>query len=193
MTEPTSALHDVLRTQRSSLRLKLEGLSERDARMPRTPTGTNLLGLYKHAGACELGYLGETFGRPSDLPLPWDAEGVDPEDNTDLFATETESMAQVIEWVEACFAHADATIEALPLETEGTVPWWPEGNSITLHRALVHMIQEEARHAGHADILREQIDHSVGWRSVGDNLPEWDDRRWTDHVERLTRIAEDRA
>lgn len=73
--DPKTILHTVLRSQRDSLRLKLEGLSERDARLPRTPTGTNLLGLYKHVGSCELGYFGETFGRPSDLPLPWDAPG----------------------------------------------------------------------------------------------------------------------
>ena len=79
MTDLKAHLHHYLRAQRSALRLKLDGLSERDARLPRTPTGTNLLGLYKHCGACELGYFGETFGRPSELALPWDAEGVDEE------------------------------------------------------------------------------------------------------------------
>lgn len=58
-----------------------------------------------------------------------------------------------------------------------------------LSRAL---IQEEARHAGHADILRERIDQHVGWRHDGDNLPEWDEARWGTYVERLTRIAEGR-
>lgn len=185
-------LHTSLRTQRTSLRTKIDGLSERDARLPRTPTGTNLLGLYKHAGACELGYFGETFGRPSDLPLPWDAPGVSPEDNTDLFATKEESMAQVIEWVEACFAHADATIEALALDATGSVPWWHPGNTVTLQRILVHLIQEEARHCGHADILRENIDGAVGWRAPGDNMPEWGEGGWVAYRERLTRIAQAR-
>lgn len=191
--DPKTILHTALREQRAALRLKLEGLSERDARLPRTPTGTNLLGLYKHAGACELGYFGETFGRPSELPLPWDAPGVSVEDDTDLFATEDESMAEVIEWVEACFAHADATIEALPLDATGSVPWWRPGNTVTLQQILVHLIQEEARHCGHADILREEIDGAVGWRSAGDNLPEWDEGSWVAYRDRLTRIAEARA
>lgn len=185
-----SRLHETLRSQREALRHKLDGLSERDARMPRTPTGTNLLGFYKHVGSCELGYLGETFDRPSDLPFPWDAEGVSPEDNTDLFATEAETMPEVIAWVEACFAHADATIEALPLDAIGSVPWWRPGNVVTLHHILVHLIQEEARHAGQADILREHIDDSVGYRDPGDNLPEWDHRRWVEYHDRLTRIAD---
>lgn len=186
-------LHAALRGQRDALRLKLEGLSERDARLPRTPTGTNLLGLYKHVGSCELGYFGETFGRPSDLPLPWDAPGVAVEDDTDLFATEDESMTEVVEWVEACFAHADATITALSLDATGSVPWWRPGNTVTLQRILVHLIQEEARHAGQADILREEIDGATGYRAPGDNLPELDEGGWAARHERLTRIAEARA
>ena len=61
-------LHQGLRRQRDALFAKLDGLPEREVRLPRTPTGTNLLGLLKHAAAVELGYFGEVFGRPSDLP-----------------------------------------------------------------------------------------------------------------------------
>ena len=191
MTDLKAHLHHYLRAQRSALRLKLDGLSDRDARLPRTPTGTNLLGLYKHCGACELGYFGETFGRPSELALPWDAEGVDEEDNSDMFAIETESMAEVVEWTEACFAHADATIEALPLDAPGSVQWWPEDKrEVTLGQVIIHMALDEARHAGHADILREQLDGRTGLRSEGNNLPAWDDDQWGAYVERLTRIAE---
>ena len=194
MADLKTALHDHLRAQRAALLLKLEGLSEREARLPRTPTGTNLLGLYKHAAACELGYFGETFGRPSDLALPWEVEGADPDDNEDMFATEGESMADVLAWSAACFAHADATIEALPVDAPGTVAWWPpERRSVTLGQVIVHMALDEARHAGHANILREQIDGRVGLRSEGNNLPEWDEGRWARYGGRLTRIADERA
>ena len=79
-------LHDGLRRQRAALLQKLEGLSERDARLPRTPTGTNLLGLVKHAAVVELEYFGETFGRPAEVQLPWAAAGQPEEDNVDMFA-----------------------------------------------------------------------------------------------------------
>jgi Protein of unknown function (DUF664) len=46
------------------------------------PTGTNLLGLVKHLAGAELGYFGDTFGRPSDDKVPWDE--ADP--NSDMFA-----------------------------------------------------------------------------------------------------------
>lgn len=194
MTDLKEHLHGYLKAQRSALLLKLDGVSERDARLPRTPTGTNLLGLYKHAAACELGYFGETFGRPSEIVLPWDVEGVDPDDNEDMFGTEAETMADVLAWGQACFAHADATIEALPLDAEGTVAWWPaDRNTVTLGQILAHMALDEARHAGHADILREQLDGQVGLRSEGNNLPEWQAERWTAYRARLTRIADDHA
>lgn len=194
MADLKTQLHDMLRVQRAALLLKLEGLDEYEARRPRTPTGTNLLGLVKHSAACELGYFGETFARPSELQLPWEVEGVGPEDDEDMFATEDESMVDVLAWSRACFDHADATIEALPLEAEGRVAWWPEDrNTVTLGQIIVHMALDEARHAGHADILREQLDGAVGLRSEGNNLPEWDEQRWADYVARLTLIAEAHA
>ena len=73
-------LHQGLRRQRDALFAKLDGLPEREVRLPRTPTGTNLLGLLKHAATCELEYFGEVFGRPAGIPLPWDAPGVGEED-----------------------------------------------------------------------------------------------------------------
>ena len=51
------------------------------------------------------------------------------------------------------------------------------------------MALDEARHAGHADILCEQIDGQVGLRGPGNNLPGWDAGRWEEYVQRLERIA----
>ena len=65
-----SDLHRYLQDAREALLWKLEGLSEYDARRPLVPSGTNLLGLVKHVTAVEIGYFGETFGRPSpDQPV----------------------------------------------------------------------------------------------------------------------------
>ena len=131
------------------------------------------------------------FARPSTLPFPWDAPGADPSDNLDMFATESESMADVLAFAEACFAHADATIAALDLDAPGQVPWWPaDRRRVTLGQILAHVALDEARHAGHADILREQLDGVVGWRGPGSNLPEWEADRWARYRDRLTRIAD---
>ena len=65
MKDPKDTLIEYLQSARDAMVWKVEGLSEYDARRPMTPTGTNLLGLVKHLASVELGYFGDTFGRPS--------------------------------------------------------------------------------------------------------------------------------
>jgi uncharacterized protein DUF664 len=148
-------LHGDLREAREAVLGKLEGLSEYDVRRPLTATGTNLLGLVKHLALWETRYLGEVFGRPFPEPLPrWD----DLETRgTDLWATEHETRAEIIDRFHRASAHADATITALAVDTPGHVPWWPRPD-VLLFNVLVHVLTETNRHAGHADILREQLD-----------------------------------
>jgi len=64
-------LHEYLCSAREALLWKVEGLSEYEVRRPRTPTGTDLLGLMKHVASVDVGYFGEGFGRPFATPLPW--------------------------------------------------------------------------------------------------------------------------
>ena len=66
MDDLRTVLHHYLQDARDALLWKLDGLDERALRLPRTPTGTNLLGLVKHAAGVEIGYFGECFGR--DFP-----------------------------------------------------------------------------------------------------------------------------
>jgi uncharacterized damage-inducible protein DinB len=182
--DPKVALRFYLQSARDALLWKLEGLSEYDARRPMTPTGTNLLGLVKHVATVELGYLGDTFGRPHGEALPW-LEGA-AEDNGDMWATADESREDIVALYRRAWAHADATIEALPLDTVGRVPWWPDGkDEVTLHHAVTRVIADTHRHAGHADILRELIDGSVGMDESNTSLPSSGPEWWERHRERL--------
>jgi hypothetical protein len=185
-------LHRYLRAGREALLWKLDGLSEYDIRRPMVPTGTNLLGLVKHVASMEVGYFGDTFARPFSDPLPWLAEGAEP--NADMWATVDESREQIIDFYRRACAHADATIETLTLDSTGHVPWWPaERNTVTLHRVLVHMLAETEHHAGHADIVRELIDGAAGLRPGNDNLPAGDPTWWERYRERLERAAREAA
>jgi uncharacterized damage-inducible protein DinB len=158
-----------LQVGRDALLWKLEGLPEYDVRRPLTPTGTNLLGLVKHLAYVEMGYFGATFGRPVDEAQRWLEDTIEP--NSDMWATADESRDQTVALYHRAWAHADATIDALPLEAAGHVPWWQGDHSeVTLHRVLVHVIAETHRHAGHADIIRELVDGAAGLRA-DDNLP----------------------
>ncbi|GGT39117.1 hypothetical protein GCM10010254_69060 [Streptomyces chromofuscus] len=147
-TDAKADLLFYLQSARDALLWKLEGLSEYDIRRPLTPTGTNLLGLVKHVAGVELGYLGDTFGRPSGEPLPWLDEGA--ETNADMWATADESREFVVDLYRRAWAHADATIDAMALDTVGRVPWWPDGkDEVTLQHAVVRVIADTQRHAGH--------------------------------------------
>ena len=118
-SDPKEDLHRYLRAAREALLWKLDGLSEYDLRRPMTPTGTNLLGLVKHVASVELGYLGDTFDRPSDEPLPWSADDAEP--NADMWATADESREQIVGLYKRAWAHSDATIDTLALDATGHV------------------------------------------------------------------------
>lgn len=150
-------LHEELQWTREALVWKLDGLSEYDIRRPLTVTGTNLLGLVKHMANWEARYLGEIFDRPFPEPLPrWqDADG------SDLWVAEDESREQVIDFYRRAWDHADATIRTLSLDAAGHVPWWPRPD-VKLFSIMVHVLNDTTRHAGHADILREQLDGQTG-------------------------------
>ncbi|HYN93296.1 MAG TPA: DinB family protein [Pilimelia sp.] len=182
-------LHHYLREARAALVWKLDGLSEYDVRRPLPRTGTNLLGLVKHLSGVETLYLGEVFGRPFAERIDW--VGPDVPANTDMWADADQSRAQLVGLYGRAGAHADATIAALDLDAVGHVPWWPaDGSRPTLHRVLVHLIAETHRHAGHADIVRELIDGSVGLRAGPDNfMPAGDDAWWSAYHDLLERTA----
>ncbi|MEU0098609.1 DinB family protein [Streptomyces sp. NPDC006267] len=187
-SQPKADLQRYLQSARDALLWKLEGLSEYDVRRPLTPTGTNLLGLVKHAAGVELGYFGETFRRPFDEEPA--AYGDDAEANQDMWATADESREDVLSLYRRVAEHADATIAELPLDAVGQVRWWPgERGRVTLHQILVHVISDLQRHAGHADIVRELIDGTVGLRSGTDNMPPGDRAWWEEYRQRLERTA----
>jgi uncharacterized damage-inducible protein DinB len=182
-------LHRYLRARRSDLLAKLDGLTEYDVRRPMTPTGTNLLGLVKHVASVEVGYFGEVFGHPSGRELPWFADDAEPD--ADMWATAAETREEIIELHRFSAEHSDATIEALPLDALGEVAWWPtQRRAVTLHQILVHMCVETARHAGHADILRELVDGSVGGGPADPNVTPRSPGGWTEHRARLEAAAQ---
>jgi uncharacterized damage-inducible protein DinB len=188
-SDPKPDLHRYLQTAREALLWKLDGLSEYDMRRPLTPTGTNLLGLIKHVASVEIGYFGDTFGRPFGEPLPWWEDGA--ELNADMWATADESRDQIVALYRRAWAHSDATIDALELDATGRVPWWPaERAEVTLHRILVHVIAETNRHGGHADIVRELIDGAVGLRDGNDNMAPGDQAWWANYRSRLELVAQ---
>lgn len=188
-----SVLHHYLRAVRDDLIWKLDGLSEREARMPRTPTGNNLLGIIKHCLNVEAGYFGPTFGR--EFPTPHELVSMasyDDDPQADWYASLDETKGGLIDLYRRVAAFADETIEQLPLDAPGRVPWWGAGRSeVTLQRVIVHVLYDLSRHAGHADLMRETIDGAIGWQRNNTNIPDGYD--WPAYVVKLTALAEHAA
>ncbi|HET9692409.1 MAG TPA: DinB family protein [Acidimicrobiales bacterium] len=175
---------------RDTLRAKLEGCSEHDLRRPLTPTGTNLLGLAKHVASVVVEYVTLPFGRPNPVLLPWSA--ADAEVNADLWAPAAESTAELLALWDAAWAEVAVAVAELGADTPGRVPWWGAAGEVTFGRVLVHCIAEVHRHAGHADIVRELVDGSIGWSERSPNLPAdaSDTAFWSAHRARVQQAAD---
>lgn len=185
-TDPKGVLKNYLQGARDTLIWKLDGLSEREMRLPRTPTGMNLLGITKHALNLEALYFGPTFGR--EWPTPEELVSIgEAEPQADWYATSKETAAGLIDLYTRVQAFADETIDPLPLDAIGHVAHWG-GAEVTLQEILVHTVADLQRHAGQADILREQVDGATGLLPNATNLP--DDMDWPTYVDKLTALAE---
>ena len=179
-------LHSDLRDMRSTMLWKLDGLSEYDARRPLTDTGTNLLGMIKHLAISEAWYFGDVFGRsfPGQWPR-WD----DPAGHLDeMWVAADESRADIVDRYRRAWRHSDATIAALDIDAPGHVPWWPRPE-VKLFNILVHMLTETSRHAGQADILREQLDGTVGFDAESTDRHGRDAAFWQSHREKIEQAA----
>lgn len=152
------SLHAFLRKQRAVVAWKLEGVTDDDLRRPMVPSGTNLLGLVKHLGAVEYGWFCSTFGRPTE-PLPFD----DDDENADLRVRADETTEEIVSFYRRAQQAADQVITDLGLDDLGK-SW--TGDAVSLRWVMLHMIEETARHAGHADIVRELIDSETGYLPV---------------------------
>lgn len=113
--EPKAILKRYLQSTRDALLWKLDGLSERDLRMPRTPTGTSLTGILKHCANVEIAYFGLTFGR--DWPDPDDPcyvplEAYEEDPQADWYLEPEVPVAALTGFYRRVWAFADEAIDA---------------------------------------------------------------------------------
>jgi len=182
-------LHGDLRDVRATMLWKLEGLTEYDIRRPLTASGTNLLGLIKHLTNTEARYFGDVFGRPFPERLPWWWDD-DFEPFADMWATADESRAEIVDRYRRIWRHSDETIAALDIDAPGHVPWWPRPD-VKLFNVVVHVLTETNRHAGHADILREQLDGAVGTEEGSAAQQPFDAAFWENHRTKIEQAAKE--
>ncbi|HWJ81418.1 MAG TPA: DinB family protein [Nocardioides sp.] len=142
-------LVDTLAGNRSELLELLDGLTEEQARRSLVPSLTTLLGLVKHACHAERVWFHATIAGRDRLEVGAHA---DLDDSFRLGPDDT--IASIgAEFREVC-DESDRVAMSYDLDDTGTHPRLGE---VSLRWMYVHMIEELARHAGHGDILREQI------------------------------------
>jgi uncharacterized damage-inducible protein DinB len=145
-----------LNAQRSIMLWKLAGLDREQAVESTVPSGTSLLGLVKHMAWVERFWFVDFIGGAS-LDYPWSDE--DPDADFRIEADETIESVSML-YVRAIAEASQAIDTTVDLDVTGTSA---AAGTRSLRWVLVHMIEETARHAGHADIIREQVDGTTGY------------------------------
>jgi hypothetical protein len=144
-----------LEYHRNALSGKLRGLSEEDARRRLVPSLTTLLGLVSHAASVERNWFQHCLGGKPREEITGNARGDDP--SWDVGADKTISDV-IAEFESACAASRQI---AAGFALDQTVPH-DELGQVSLRFIYMNIFGEYARHAGHADILREQTDGATG-------------------------------
>lgn len=143
-------LEGFLDHHRDQIKRCLDGLSEEQARRRLVPSLTTPIGLVKHLAAVERGWFQRTLARRSPEEIGANSRG----DDASWAVGPQETIADVTaEYDEACARSREI---AAGFALDGVVPHRRLGQ-VSLRWIYVHMIEETAQHAGHADILREQI------------------------------------
>lgn len=137
----------LLRYHRESFVGKLEGLTDEQARWSPVPTGTSLAGLGRHLAMAETLWVEVRFaGDAEALAALDDSPGL--------------PVAAVVDQYRATWARTDAVVGRAALDTMcAAIDSEP---NVDLRWVLAHLLEETARHAGHADIVRELIDGATG-------------------------------
>jgi uncharacterized damage-inducible protein DinB len=154
-----ATLVEYLRCQRLTLELKCSGLDAADlARRSVEPSTMSLLGLVRHMAEVERGWFRRVMAG-QDAPRHFCSD-TNRDGDFDGAVPDPEVVAEAWKvWRAECAFTDRFVAEAPDLDVTGNDPWH---GPVSLREVLVHMVEEYARHNGHADLLRERIDGRVG-------------------------------
>ncbi len=155
-----TTLTQFLDYQRATLLMKAEGLNREQLSQPLPTSSLTLAGLLKHLAYVEDSWIQEVFlGLP--LPAPWATAPFDSDEDWEFHSAATDDPEALRELYESSCAQTRAGIEGASLDAV-SVGASRSGRQFSLRWILVHLIEETARHCGHADLLREAIDGIIG-------------------------------
>jgi uncharacterized damage-inducible protein DinB len=164
VSSESEALVAYLAQQRYVLRLTAYGLDDDQARATPTASPLSVGGVIKHVTAVERYWMDVVLQR---------VKGGDEQTETDyennfVLGPDETLQATLDSYTEAAVA-TEAIVDSIgdmghPVPVPAGVPWFPKDvDAWSLRWVLLHLIQETARHAGHADIIRETVDGGTGF------------------------------
>jgi uncharacterized damage-inducible protein DinB len=130
---------------------KTDGLSDDQLRRVLVESGTSLIGVVQHLAEAERYWFGYHL-----VGAAWDAES-----EYGMAVPASRAVSDVLQDYREAIEESDRAIRGLG-DPEARIAIPVEGNQHTLRWVMAHMTSETARHAGHADILREQLDGTTG-------------------------------
>jgi hypothetical protein len=146
-TDERTTVLALLQFQRDSMVRKVTGVGDESARRQLVGSGTTLLWLVRHMAGAELRWVVNRFAG-EDVEI---VDEIDPGD----------TLADAVAAYRGTWARVDAIVAATPsLEEHSRID--VGATPVNLRWILMHLLEETARHAGHADILREQLDGDTG-------------------------------
>jgi len=166
-----------LAQQRDGLRYAAYGLTDAQARSTPTAGSLSIAALVKHAANGEAGWIDMILGRDRGDPADGAAAYAD-----NFRVADDETLAGLLAHYEQVAGETEAVIRGIDLDravpVPKGVPWFPnEVDAWSVRWVLLHLIEEIARHAGHADIVRESIDGATMYPLMA-AAEQWPETEW---------------
>lgn len=160
------ALLSFVEAQRGAVRRSLIGLTEEQAASRPTAGELSLSGLLKHVAEGELNWLRMAQQRPSETSRTEETWA----DSFRLVGDET--VEGMLEFWDGVVAEVEKFIRSVPSMDDTfplpEAPWFPKEGRVSMRWLLLHLVEEHARHAGHADIIRESLDGRTAFELVAE-------------------------
>jgi uncharacterized damage-inducible protein DinB len=156
-------LREFIDHYRATIRMQASGITEEQLHQPLPPSDLTLGGMLKHLAFVEDYWLSYNLAAHDPAP-PWDAAPWDDDPDWDWHSAAGASHAELDALLVAAIARSDEQLDAvlaadpdLDRPVARTRPA-EKGGTATIRWVLVHLVEEYARHAGHADLVRQSID-----------------------------------
>ncbi|MFJ9431125.1 DinB family protein [Streptomyces sp. NPDC101490] len=158
------ALLNFIEAQRAAIRRAAHGLTEEQAASRPSASELSLSGLLKHVAEVELNWLRLAQERPNERQRTQETWG-------DAFRlVEDETIPAVLDFWAGVAKETEEFVRSVPSLDDTfplpKAPWFPEDGRVSVRWMLLHLVQEGARHAGHADIVRESLDGRTSFELI---------------------------